>query len=272
MCQARGVAFVLIIVGAVLSGCSARQGSIRTTPASKVGDGGPIYAVHDSKAARRRELLQDKLGLAYGQIAEHQPQKARQLAEEALMLAPKSADAYTLLAMADVMEGHVQNAGRLYRRAVDLAPNQGDYLNNYGAWLCSNGYPAEALVWFDRAIADTDFGQTAGVWANAGACALQTGALERADRDLRKALTTDPQNATALEAMAGLAFRKGLFFEARAFIERRLDAAAATPSVLKRASEIEQKLGDRAAVDRYQQQLIREFPQAVATTPKGKTS
>lgn len=269
MCSARAIMTVMIIVGMILCGCSARQGRIRTTRVESVGHGGPVYDVHDTKSARRHVLLQDKLALAYGQISSNQPRQAIKMAEEALQLDPKSPEAYTILAMADVMEGRGQDAGKQYRHAVDLAPHQGDYLNNYGAWLCTNNYPAEALVWFDRAIADPNFGQTAGVWANAGACALQTGATERADHDLHKALALDGQNATALEAMAELAFRKGQFFEARAFIERRLDAAAATPTVLKRAAEIEEKLGDRAAVSRYQQRLSREFPQTDAITPKG---
>ena len=269
MCQARAYITVMMIVGMILCGCSARQGGIRTTRVESVGDGGPVYNVHDTKAARSRVLLQDKLSLAYSQLSQHQPQQARKMAEEALQLDSKSPEAYSILGMADVLEGRAQDAGRQYRHAVDLAPHQGDYLNNYGAWLCTNHYPAEALVWFDRAIADPSFSQTAGVWANAGACALQTGAIERADHDLRKALALDSQNATALEAMAGLAFRQGQFFEARAFIERRLDAAAATPSVLNRAAEIEEKLGDHAAVSRYQQRLSREFPQTDAITPKG---
>ncbi|MFS2047146.1 tetratricopeptide repeat protein, partial [Stenotrophomonas geniculata] len=97
--------------------------------------------------------------------------------------------------------------------------------------------------------------------ANAGGCALDAGQLERAERDLRAALSTLPGNPVALEAMAQLSFRQGRYMEARAFAERRIAAAPATRSVLQLASQIEARLGDRAASDRYIQRIRQEFPQ-----------
>lgn len=80
------------------------------------------------------------------------------------------------------------HSGEYYRKAAQLAPQRGDVLNNYGAWLCANGYPAEALVWFERAMADPAYGEQPGTLANSGGCALQAGQRDRADHDLRRAL------------------------------------------------------------------------------------
>ncbi len=62
-------------------------------------------------------------------------------------------------------------------------------------------------------------------------------------------------------AMADSEYRAGHYFEARAFSERRLAAAPASPHVLQLASQIEQKLGDTAAAARYVQRIGAEFPE-----------
>ena len=66
----------------------------------------------------------------------------------------------------------------------------------------------------------------------------------------------------ALAAMAEEAMRQGNYLDARAFSERRLAAAPATPTALELASRIEDKLGDSVAAARYVQRLKTEFPQA----------
>jgi type IV pilus assembly protein PilF len=77
-----------------------------------------------------------------------------------------------------------------------------------------------------------------------------------------------PGNPVALEAMAQLSFRQGRYMEARAFAERRIAAAPATRSVLQLASQIEARLGDRAASDRYLQRIRQEFPQEAGSNSR----
>jgi type IV pilus assembly protein PilF len=89
---------------------------------------------------------------------------------------------------------------------------------------------------------------------------LRAGQPARAERDLRQALDVDPAEPTALAGMARLEYGAGDYLQARAFSERRLAAAAATPEVLQLASQIEQKLGDAAAAARYVQRMRDEFP------------
>ncbi|MGD5980630.1 type IV pilus biogenesis/stability protein PilW, partial [Xanthomonas citri pv. citri] len=51
-------------------------------------------------------------------------------------------------------------------------------------------------------------------------------------------------------------------FEARAFSERRLAVEPISAEALMTASQIEEKLGDRAAAARYVQRMRAEFPDA----------
>jgi type IV pilus assembly protein PilF len=174
-----------------------------------------------------------------------------------------------MLAAIATQRGNEAGAGPLYAKAAELAPDRGDVLNNYGAWLCAHGRPAESLVWFDRALQAPGYTTPASALANAGGCALEAGQSERATPDLRRALEIDPANAYALESMARSEYAQGRYFEARAFAQRRLAAAPATRSVLQLASQIEARLGDNVASGRYLQRIHDEFPQDAAPNPRG---
>ena len=204
------------------------------------------------------QLAQQNLGKGDFDAAERQ-------AKQALKLDPRSAAAYTVMAIAQDRKGNASVAGKYYLRAAELAPTQGGMLNNYGTWLCSQGRAAESLDWFDHALSAPGY-QTPGVAsANAGACALLAGDMARAQRSLRQAIAIDPQNQVALAAMAELEFKAGRMMAARAFSQRRLAAAAPDAASLILASQIEYKLGDRKAADEYVRRLGAEFPGAQGT-------
>ncbi len=229
----------------------------------------PVYNVRDDAKTRRRVALTQKLGRAYNQFNAGDDAASEQLIQDVLRQDPSSIDAWTLRAAIYSKRGDVTRSGEYYRKAAELAPQRGDVLNNYGAWLCANGYPADALVWFERAMADPAYGEQPGTLANAGGCALRSGQRDRADHDLRRALELEPSNAYALESMAQSEYDRHRYLEARAFSERRLAAAPATVSVLKLAIQIEQTLGDKVAASRYQQRLVKEFPETTAAEPGG---
>lgn len=227
------------------------------------------YHVRDNKATKDRLEERDSLGLAEQRLRVGDLNTAEQEASKVLKLNPQSVGAHTLLAVVADRRGQSKAAGEHYRKAAELAPDDGGMLNNYGAWLCGNGYPAESLVWFDRAIASPGYNAPAGALANAGGCALQTGQYERVETDLRKALALDPKNAYALVSMARNEHRLGHDMDARAFIERRISAAPVDAGVLQLAIDIETKLGDTAVAEKYRQKLRAEFPDAAAASPRG---
>ncbi len=227
----------------------------------------PSYSFRDDPGTKQRAALKSHLARAGTALQAGQTETAEREANAALKIDSKSADAHTLLAVIADQSGRAAQAGGYYAKAAELAPQQGAELNNYGAWLCGNGRAAESLAWFDRALTDAAYQRRASALANAGACALKAGQTGRIEGDLREALSLDPGNATALAAMADYLFRSARYMDARAFSERRLASAPATPSVLLLASQIEDKLGDRAAAARYVQRLRTEFPHAGTANP-----
>ncbi|WP_401747929.1 type IV pilus biogenesis/stability protein PilW [Stenotrophomonas muris] len=237
-------------------------GGCKSHPKAKLGPSqAPVYSVGDPESVRRDVRWRDLLTLATRDMQVGNLDAAERKVREALKLAPEAPDALVLQAGIDDRRGRTRQAGENFRKAAELAPQRGDVLNNYGAWLCQQGQPAESLVWFDRALQAPGYATPGEAQANAGSCALDAGQLERAERDLRAALVAAPANPVALESMAQLSYRQGRYMEARAFAERRIAAAPATRSVLQLASQIEVKLGDRAASDRYLQRIRQEFPQ-----------
>lgn len=208
----------------------------------------------EGEARARRQVLIAEQALRAGEL-----DAAEQAARAAVKFDDAMPEAHTVLAVVLETRGRTEQAGEHYRRATELAPARGEMLNNYGVWLCRAGRAAESLAWFDRALADPRYPTPAAALANAGTCAHTAGETARAERDLRRAIALDPQNATALGTLARMEFQAGRYLQARAFSERRLAAAPADRESLLLASQIERALGDNAAAERYVRRMGTEF-------------
>lgn len=265
-------AVALGVLGALLAAGCSRLTFVK--PNASRGDYtqvAPEYTFKDDAASDQRYAASARVLSAQQYLGAGQLDKAAAEANAALKIDSHSAAAHTLLGVIEEQQGRSAQAGTHYARAAELEPERGTMLNNYGAWLCGNGRAAESLPLFDRALQDPGYPTPAAALANAGSCALIIGDLARAERYLRAALSMDPVNPVALAAMAEHEYRTGRYLDARAFSQRRLAAAPSAPAVLILASQIEKKLGDMAAADRYVQQLRTEFPQA-PTVPPGEGS
>lgn len=254
--------FVFAVAVAATSGCG-NKSYVRTSlgeqhyvePAvNRIGEG---KGKRNGSASLQRDVAEMQEALAIGDLA-----SVKRLAAATLKRQPNSPEAHTYMAVALDHTGDPAGAGAHYLRAAEAAPNNGGMLGNYGIWLCEQGRVAEALGWFDRALALPNYASSPQVLANSGACADKVGQRQRADRDLRRAIELDPENPVALAALAVQQFNAGNAFEARAFSERRLAAAPADAKALLLASQIEQKLGDSTAAARYVSRLKSEFPDA----------
>ena len=215
----------------------------------------PDYDVRQTPEEKRRVATLDARGLAGLALQRGDLDSAEAQVRSALKTDPKSADAYTLLALIAGQRGQRDQAGNYYAKAVQLAPGDGDALNNYGAWMCANGRAAESLAQFSAALQDPAYATPAAALGNAGACALRAGQAGLAEENLRRALQIDPNNVAALGAMAQLRFNQGQFLDARAFMQRRLVAAPADRDALMLAAQIEDRMGDAAAAARYRQMV-----------------
>lgn len=264
-------AIALAIAIAVLASACSRLTFVRPNAQRKGAEQvAPEYDFRETEDSKRRLEARRRAAAADQQLRAGQVDAAAVEARAALKADPALPESHTAMALVASRQGQAELAGRHYAQAAKIGPSGATY-NNYGAWLCGNGRPADSLDWFANAMRDPNYGDRSGALANAGTCAAMAGQYERAERDLRASLELDPVNAVALGAMADYQYRQGQYFEARAFSERRLAAAPATPAALELASRIEQKLGDNIAATRYVQRLRTEFPQAGTATPGDNT-
>ena len=204
---------------------------------------------------------QTDIALAEQYIEAGQYEVALDRLQNAVKLEPTSANAYTMLGVLYERINRPAQAEASYAKSTKLAPDKGDILNNYGAWLCRSGHPLEADAWFRKALADPFYKTPAIAMGNAATCALKADKPELAEAYDRQVLALDATNAGALQEMASTLHQRGDDLHARAFMERLLAAGKTTPEMLDLAASIEDKLGDASAARGYRTRIATEFPQ-----------
>lgn len=255
---------IAALVMAMLAGCS-RLTFIK--PDVSRGDNERVASVRDSKpAVNKARAAETNVALGQKYMQDGNYEVAMDKLKHAIELDPKSVDANTVLGALNERIGRAQIAGKFYRRATELAPDDGAVLNNYGTWLCGNGEPAQADAWFQKALADPFYKRPTTALANAGACARRAGAPDKAEDYYRRALQIQPDNAQVLMGLALLQYDNGDYLSARGFIQRREGAAPVNPGTLDLAARIEEQLGDHEAAMRYRARLNTEFPDYQPTT------
>ncbi|WP_158601673.1 tetratricopeptide repeat protein [Solilutibacter pythonis] len=226
----------------------------------------PVVA-RDSPVVKARMAAQQQVVQASGALQDGNPAEAERLVRAALKADPASVDAHTVMAALNERLGRSAEAGDWFKKAAEMSGGRSREVGNYAAWMCGSGRAGESLAVFDYALQGAqDESSRAGILANAGACSVQAGMDERANGYLRQAIRLDPENALALEKLAGLAEKQGQWMEARAFTERRLALPAVDAQTLRAAVRIETRLGDARAAAQYQQRLQNEFPAAATKT------
>ena len=141
-----------------------------------------------------------QLGLAY--LAEGNRPLAKHKLVLALSEAPKSAEVNTARGYFMEKSGDIGSARRYYQEAMRLEKGRGEYLNNYGAFLCRLGQYQDAQTYFLQAIADEKYEQIAAAYENAGLCAMAIPDLPKAKYYFTKALEHDPNRKQASHALA----------------------------------------------------------------------
>lgn len=222
----------------------------------------------DSSSGRsadaRQRAAQTNVQLGQGYLSQGRLELARDKLAKAIELDPRSVDAHTVIAVLYEKIDELARARVHYRRAAELAPEGGDALNNYAAFLCKQGEYAEADALFARAVADPFYKTPAVAHANRGACALSAGQVERAEESLRRAVQIAPDMPDALYGLARATFQRGDFLRARAFVQRYEATGRAGADGLMLGYEVERRLGNVRGANEYRQRLLAQFPDSEA--------
>ncbi|KAB2932491.1 MAG: type IV pilus biogenesis/stability protein PilW [Candidatus Contendobacter sp.] len=152
-----------------------------------------------------------------------------------------------------------------YKRAIDSKPDYTLAKLNYARFLCTREpiRTAEGESAFEKIAADpaSAGASAADAYAGLGLCARQRNDPAQAETWLRKALELDPNNTSALYALAELSQTQNKTLQGRAFLQRYHARTRPTAQSLWLGVAIEQASdGDSQLRREYGVLLLSQFP------------
>lgn len=148
------------------------------------------------------------IGLLHADV--NDPARARAAFERTVELDPHVVSYWVNLGNARRATQDAPGAERAYREALRLDPASPDALNGVGVVLVQGGRGAEAVSWFERALASAPRFYEA--WLNLGIACQESGSVVRAREAYRQVLAIAPagtgERAAASRLLASLAGRE----------------------------------------------------------------
>ncbi len=252
-------AMLLLCSGCVSSGTSGDTTAL--APAD------PILKVNHEKAAR----LNAELGVAYlekGQIA-----RAKSKLLRARELAPQLPEVHYTMGYFLEFVGDIDEAEVAYQRALSITPKSGEANNNYGTFLCRRKQYLQADKYFQIALEDKDYVETAGVYENAGMCMAQTKNQEQAKEYFLKATRYDPSRPLPWLELSYMSLEADDVQSARFYFERYEQLPhSPDPRGLFMKHQLARQVGDENAAASAALLLRSQFPmskETIAIEPPG---
>ncbi|TCS33284.1 type IV pilus assembly protein PilF [Paucimonas lemoignei] len=240
---------VIILAAFLAAGCAGTRppGSDRELPTSS-----------DQTDNQRRARI--RLQLAVGYYQQQQLPVALDEIKQALLADPNFAEAYSMRGLIYMDMGEVRLAEDNFLHALRLQPQNPDFNNNYGWYLCQNGRAEQSISYFEAALNNRTYQSPAKALNNAGVCSLRLKKTVEAERYFNEAFRLEPGNVLTNINLARLYFDRGELEKSRFYIARAISAENLSAEALWQAIKIERKLGDRTAELSLVTQLSKRFP------------
>lgn len=198
-------------------------------------------------------------------LRQGQAEQALEKIRKALEQDDENADAHMIYGMILARsndEDELDDAEDAYEEAVSLRPEDPVIRNNYGSFLCDIGEHRDAIDQFERVASSRSYQRPEAALTNAGTCAARIPDNELAEEYLRRALSINREWPPALWQMSKLMLEEEKPLAARAFLQR-LEAMGKLPAeALWLGVKIERRMNDAAAVARYEDILLRDYPES----------
>ena len=244
----------LLVAALLLAGCASNKPA--PAPQTPPADTTPIKR----QEATPQQRAQIKTDLAAGYYERGQMDVALEELGNAKALDPSYPKIYNIYGLVYAMLGEREKAEENFRQAIALAPNESEYRENWGAYLCGTGREREAMPEFEQVIRDPLYKSPEIALINAGKCSAALGQTKAAEDYLRRAMTASPGNPIAAYNLALLAYRESHIGEARAWMRPVMQQASPPAEALYLGMCIERKQGDRNGEQSYESQLRNRWP------------
>ena len=153
-------------------------------------------------------------------------------------------------------------AREAFDRALALAPNHPEVLNNFGWFLCLRNEGPRGLEMMRRAAADNQYPTPEKAWFSIGLCLRRAGKPAEAEDALRRAILIRPDMIGALYNLAQVTYERGATKDAENYLMRFTRLATPNLEALVLGVKVARANGDRASEESFMQQLRRRFPDA----------
>jgi len=227
---------VIMVTTALLAGCATGRSADNQ---------GELPTSSDQTDAQHRAHI--RVELAVGYFEQRKLEVALDEIKQALNADPDFAEAYSVRGLIYMDMGENRLAEENLQRAIRLAPNNPDFNNNFGWFLCQTDREKESIAYFDTAAKSRTYQSPAKALNNAGICSLKLHDKVAAEGYFSRAFQMDPGNPATNLNLAKIYFDQHDNDRARFYIGRVMKANVMTPEVLWLAIRIEHRLGDRAA-------------------------
>ncbi len=207
---------------------------------------------------KRAAEINAQLGLGYLQQGDRFA--AAEKLQRALQDDPNSALVQHGNAILQDSLGQSAPAEEHFKRALEIAPNDSEILNNYGAFLCRQNQLSEGITMLERALNNPLYRTPGFAWANIGQCQRQQGKLSSAETSFRQALRIDPRQSYAWLQLATVQLEQNQPLDASVSLQRYHALEAQTPASLLLGAKIAKALGHRDAQAHYELLLRGKFP------------
>ncbi len=259
--NARCVRGLAVAALALLLGACAGTGAGGSGAGNGRSASGDLKTASDQTNVEKRASI--RLQLAVGYFQDNKLEVALDEVKQAIAINPEFADAYGVRGLIYAQMGEIRLADESFRRALRLSPNNPEFSNNYGSFLCQNGRGAEGLRYFDAAIKNPTYQSPFSAMLNAGSCSLRLKQYDGAERYLLDALRVEPDHPATSALLARVYYERRDYQRAGFFINRvkstaKLDTLSA--DVLWLAVRIDRRLGDKESEATMATLLRRHHP------------
>jgi type IV pilus assembly protein PilF len=235
-----------------LAGCA-------STPHNGAGDELPTSS--DQTSAQKRASI--RLQLAVGYYQRNEKQVALDEIKQALQADPDYAEAYSLRGLIYMDMGEVHLADENLSHALRLAPNNADFSNNYGWFLCQNGRPGESIAYFEATLKSRTYESPDKAMDDAGMCSLKLNDSVAAEKFFVRAFNFNPGNLRVNINLAKLYYDKHDYERANFYAGRVVKASDVDADALWLAIKVAHKIGDRLTEAKLGSQLRMNQPNSV---------
>jgi type IV pilus assembly protein PilF len=245
----------LLAAASLTAGCESTSSSKQA--AQQPPQPPPPPPIQEAPAPYRAQL---HVEIAAGFFERGQMEVALQELETARKIDPKNPLIYNIYGLVYAMLGQDQKSEQYFQQALELGADNSEIRQNWGWYLCTHGRAKDSIAEFEFALRNPLYKTPDIALVNAGKCSEEIGDRRRADEFYKRALTVNPNNATAAYSISLLAYREARLDEARAFMKRVMQQQTPPPDALYLGMCIERKLGDRPSEASYVSQLRNRYP------------